>query len=207
MVHRVRATAWCVLLLLLVQGCAAEHAVLVRPSLRSGKHAVPLQPQGGLLLVQTVGERPGRLWYANGFHSWVLERDPSAMVLQALEEELKLMGIGVTEDPSQDVPRLEIELRWFGPYGHSPLTAAVIIALALYPIQSHQPIWRGKLQAGEQSAQQMVHAGDEAALMGAIISTALSDALAQLRWKPGFLEAVSAVLSSPEQFKEDNGAE
>jgi len=194
MIHVVRAPVWYLLVFILVQGCAAEHVVSVPSSQRPGGYGVLYLPQNGVLYVQAVGESYGTLWYTSGFHSWILEQEPTEIVLKAVEEELKLMGIDVTADPSQANPRLEIELRWFGPYGHSPLTAAVIIAFALYPAQSNNPVWRGKVQAGEYLNPAMVDVGEDAAIIGRIISKVLSDALMQLSWKPDFLDAISLVL-------------
>jgi hypothetical protein len=196
MIHISRATGWYLLAFLFVQGCAAEHVISVRPSPMEGNRVLLLPPQKGMLLVQAVGERQGTLWYKTAFRSWVLERDPAAIVLQAVEEELKLMGISVTADPSQAGPRLEIELRWFGPYGHSPLTAAVIVAFALYSADSGRPVWRGRVQAGEALYRERVGTEDEDAVIGKVISKVLSDALMQLRWKPDFLEAISHVLQT-----------
>jgi hypothetical protein len=196
MIHVVRAYVRCLLVFILVQGCAAEHVVSVRSSPTPGKQGVFHLSQNGMLYIQAVSESYGTLWYTSGFHSWILEQEPTEMVLKAVEEELKLMGICVTAEPFQAIPRLEIELRWFGPYGHSPLTAAIIIAFALYPAQSNNPVWRGKVQAGEYLNPAMVDVGEDAAFIGRIISKVLSDALMQLRWKPDFLDAISHVLQT-----------
>ena len=195
------------LFFLLTQGCVTEHTVHVAPAPIPPERAMLSHAQDAILLIRARGENQGRLWYQGRFDAWVLEEEPMVMVMKAIEAELKSMGYAVTREGPKTPPRLEIELRWFGPYGHSPLTAAVIMAFALYPAESNEPVWRGKVQAGEYVNQEMVDPENEAAVIGEIISKALYDALTQLKWKPDFLQAISVVLTRSVQSNQNKGAE
>ncbi|MFH1122114.1 MAG: hypothetical protein V1758_00475 [Pseudomonadota bacterium] len=131
-----------------------------------------------------------KTWYRLGPYQWLLEKEPALLVREALKEELGFMGISVIDDLSESHGRLGFEIRWFGPYGHDYTTAAVIISLALYSGHAAEPLWRGRIQAGAQAQEDPVTPAEKNRLVDQVLSQALTEAVMQLRWKPGFAGAM-----------------
>jgi len=149
-------------------------------------------PQRGLTLY--LGPITGydhTLWYKLGEEAWYLEKTPSLIVQEALAEELRCMGITPCERPSEGQGRLEVEIRWFAPYGYNCFSAAVILSLSLYPRDMTRPVWRGKLEGGAFSRPVIWTGNQKREAMGKVLSRALAKTVRQLPWKAGFLRAVS----------------
>ena len=53
------------------------------------------------LFVAPVSGPSDQLWYRIGGYTWFLEKSPTTLVEEALVDELELMGIRVTNDPSE----------------------------------------------------------------------------------------------------------
>lgn len=170
--------------------CATKPTLSISHTPRKG--GLLTESQGkppAILLLQVRGSRD-RVWYRVGEHAWALEKEPVDIVREALEAELAGMGLRVTDDPGLASGRIEAEIRWFAPYGHSYLTAAVILSLALYGNGSATPIWRGRLQGGEYTRPPVFSLGGCNPIIEEMANKALSKAVEQLRWKAGLADAI-----------------
>jgi hypothetical protein len=145
-----------------------------------------------LYLAPVQGDE-SRLWYRSGNAVWTLGEPPTLIVHKALAQELGRMGVMLTDRPGHGRGRLETDIRWFGPFGNSCSTAAVILSLALYPKDAAEPIWRGRMEGG---ARFQASAGIMARL-GAPAEKAASDALGkairQLEWNVDFRRALTSL--------------
>ena len=177
--------------LILLVGCASTY--ILSPHYKPRESPRILLPSGQklTLLLPSVAGNQDKLWYRIGEYSWFLEKEPTLIVHEALVEEIKQMGISVTCNPSLAQGRLEAQIRWFGPYGHNYLTAAIIVSLRLYPPDAVKPLWCGKLQAGAQTHVTTLTVGGKTPFVEEVVSEALTKAITQLRWKPGFAHAIT----------------
>lgn len=190
-------------LLLCLWGCATTDVVSISYEPR-GKPSftIPADRSLNLCLGPIRGLDSG-LWYRIGKHSWVLEKPREIIVYDALAEELRRMHITVSKNPLQAKSRqgrIEVEIRWFGPYGCYPLSAAVILSLSLYPKDAHEPAWRGKFQAGTFYRAAFLTAYLKKVLMQKAASEALYKAVRQLSWNWDFIRAMEA-LATDNDFK------
>jgi len=180
-------------LLLCLWGCATTNVVSIRYEPR-GKPSFTIPTDRSLnLCLGPIRSLDSGLWYRIGEHSWVLEKPRKLIVYDALAEELRRMQITVSKNPLQEKSkqgRIEVEIRWFGPYGCYPLSAAVILSLSLYPKDAHEPTWRGKFQAGAFYRAAFLTAYLKKVLMQKAASEALYKAVRQLSWNWDFIRAI-----------------
>lgn len=188
---------WLLLWLLLIAGCATTRTIALHYKPVEG----PCGPSGSYrnlsVFVEPVKGGDSRSWYRVGEYEWVLERPPKLIVYSALCKELDRMGITVAESRTEAQGRMEVEIRWFGPYGYNPSAAAVILAVSLYQKDSKDPLWRGRLQAGvfpRTSALTLAGKDEE---IEETASDALREAVSRLSWESGFVRAVRALSRSP----------
>ncbi|MBW2030320.1 MAG: hypothetical protein JRJ31_14755 [Deltaproteobacteria bacterium] len=129
-------------------------------------------------------------WYRTNLHSWSLDKRPSLLVREALEGELPAMGIDV-KDTDEDVKgRLKVSVRWFGPYGNSPVSAAVILAVSLYGPGHVSPTWHGKVEGGVLPKVVPIGKRNINKEINRAMNEALSKAVARLRWNAEFCQAI-----------------
>jgi hypothetical protein len=183
-------------LLLCLWGCATSNVVSIRYE-PHGKPSftIPSDKSVNLCLGPIRGLDSG-LWYRIGDHSWALEKPRELIVYDALAEELRRMQIKVSKNllhGKSQQGRIEVEIRWFEPYGCYPLSAAVILSLSLYPKDSHEPTWRGKFQAGAFYRASILTAYLKKVLMQKAASEALYKAVRQLSWNWNFIRAIEAL--------------
>lgn len=148
--------------------------------------------KGVTLYVAPVAGSEDRLWYEAGSRRWFLERSPALLVREALVQSLEAMGISTTQSPACADARLDARIRWFAPYGHSPFTAAVIVSVSLAGGEGDQVLWRGRIRAGRANGASKtsgVYGGR--AKIEKTVSEVLTEAVNQLRWKPGFIRLKS----------------
>lgn len=170
--------------------CATKPPISITHTPRQGGFLPEFRDKApAVLLVRVRGNRD-RVWYRVGEHTWSLEKEPVDIVREALEAELRAIGVHVTDDPGRASGLLDTEIRWFAPYGHSYLTAAVILSLALYPNGSANPIWRGRLQGGEYTRPPVFRWGGCNPLIEEMANRALGKAVEQLRWKAELAQAI-----------------
>jgi hypothetical protein len=177
-------------LMILGFGCATEHVISAKYKPNKDRTSFDFEKNGLTLFLLPAPETVGTLWYRAEGHSWYLSDDPKAIVHEALVQELETMGIRNTEDPREAQGRLEFQIRWFGPYGHSPFSAAVILSMALYSVDDRVPLWRGKIEAGESVPQPAWFVGGNTHPIEQVLLRVLSNAMRQLRWKPGFQQGL-----------------
>jgi len=183
-------------LLICLWGCSTSDVVSVRYEPR-GKPSYTIPADRNLnLSLGPIRGLDSRLWYRIGDHSWILEKPPQLTVYDALAEELRRMRITVSKNPLQGKSRqgrIEVDIRWFGPYGCYPLSAAVILSLSLYPKDAHEPSWRGKFQAGTFCRAAFLTAYLKKVLMQKAATEALYKAVRQLSWNWDFIRALEAL--------------
>lgn len=144
------------------------------------------------LFLETRGNG-SRQWYRMGDCSWVLGCSPSTVVNEAVSTELRRMGITLTGDENKADGRLEVKIRWFGPYGYNPSSAAVILSVSLYKSGSPEPLWHDKLEAGVFSRESAKTLRERGELMEKSASDALARVIRQLSWRPGFVRSISSI--------------
>jgi hypothetical protein len=165
---------------------------------------VPKNKQCGLCLVSLPQQaQEDRLWYRADGYAWFLEKEPTALVGEALKTELQRLGFFVLTDPKACPERLEFQVRWFAPYGHNSATASLIIALALYSRNRLEPVWRGRLRAGSASNEIASSMQGQTLLIQKVVEEALAKAMQQLHWQPGLSQSLhkfseNIISSSPQ---------
>ena len=184
--------AWiAVAALVLLAGCGLKH-VEIDPAVRNTADTPAAVPElEGLSLYLAPPDGPKeRLWYENEGRRWTLERPPDVLVREALVKGLEGMGLTVSDREDSETLRLEVRIRWFAPYGHTPYAAVVILSLSLHPGEGEQALWWGRLRAGRVEPPRWLFFGSQRKLE-TIVSEVLTEAIDQLRWKPGFRAVVS----------------
>jgi len=159
--------------------------------------AVPSDRKLILFLGPIKGD-DSKLWYRMGEYAWFLERSPTLIVYDALARELGRMGIMVTKNPLEGQGTLEVEVRWFAPYGYNPSAAAVILCLSLYAKGATEPLWRDKIEAGEFPHTSAWTIRGKISSVEKTLSEALSNTVRQLGWRAGFQKAVAYLLGNPD---------
>ena len=194
--HRNWGILFALILLLCLWACAASNTVSVHYE-PHGKPSFAIPPDRKLnLCLGPIRVLDSGLWYRIGDHSWGLEKPRTLIVHNALAEELRRMHITISKNPFEgqnQQGRIEVEIRWFGPYGCYPLSAAVILSLSLYPKDASEPSWRGKFQAGAFYRAAFLTAYAKKVLMQKAGSEALSKAVRQLSWNWDFVRAIEAL--------------
>jgi hypothetical protein len=194
--HKCMLILFFLVLLQCLWGCATSNVVSVRYEAR-GKPSFTIPPDKSLnLCLGPIRGLDSGLWYRIGDHSWVLDKPRELIIYDALAEELRRMQITVSENPLHGKGRqgrIEVEIRWFAPYGCYPLSAAVILSLALYPKDAQEPSWRGKFQAGTFYRAAVLTAYLKKVLMQEAASEALYNAVRQLSWNWDFIRAIEAL--------------
>lgn len=185
-----------VVVLFYIYGCTTSNVVSIRYE-PHGKPSFAIPPNRKLnLCLGPIQVLDSGLWYRIGDHSWGLEKPRTLIVHDALAEELRRMHITISKNPFEgqnQQGRIEVEIRWFGPYGCYPLSAAVILSLSLYPKDASEPSWRGKFQAGAFYRAAFLTAYAKKVLMQKAGSEALSKAVRQLSWNWDFVRAIEAL--------------
>jgi len=184
------------LLLLFFYGCATSNIVSIRYE-PSGEPSFTLPPDKRLnLCLGPINGLDSGLWYRIGDDLWVLEKSRESIVYEALAEELRRMHINVCENAPHGngrQGRIEVEIRWFGPYGCYPLSAAVILSLALYPKDAAEPCWCGKFQGGTFYNTAFLTDYLKKVLMQKAASEALYKTVRQLSWNWDFVRALNSL--------------
>jgi hypothetical protein len=186
-----------------ITGCAKTFTASPR---YTAEENVPLLSEHDrqLTLFLTVKGQQERLWYELGDYKWRLDRSPVDLVRDGLTTELRALGIIVSNNPTtEDMDRLDVEIRWFGPYGHNYLSAAIIISMELYGKGSIAPLWRDKLQAGANIQGDAFSLNGNTGLMEKVVNDALDQCLRQLKWNAGFIRAIKSVSGVEEGISED----
>lgn len=194
--HKCLQILFFLLLLLFFYGCAISNVISIRYE-PSGEPSFSLPPDKRLnLCLGPITGLDSGLWYRIGADSWALEKSRESIVYEALAEELRRMRITVCENPSHGKDRqgrIEVEIRWFEPYGCYPLSAAVILSLALYPKDAAEPCWRGKFQAGTFYNAAFLTDYVKKVLMQKAASEALYKTVRQLSWNWDFVRALKSL--------------
>lgn len=133
------------------------------------------------------------LWFKLVNYSWQLGKSPSILVKDAFEREFPFWGIAISEDIKKADARMKIAIRWFGPYGNSPNSAAVILAVTLYKGNLPVPIWHGKVEGGVLPRPFPMGAYNIKETIEQAIQEALSEALSKLRWNGEFCQAIKTI--------------
>jgi hypothetical protein len=179
-----------------IAGCATINVFSVHYE-PEGPPAFAIPPDRKLtLFLGPVKGDDSRLWYRVGEYEWFLERSPNLIVYDALARELGRMGITVTKSPSEGQGSLEVEIRWFGPYGYNPSAAAVILCLSLYAKGATEPLWRDKIEAGGFPHTSAWTIRGKISSVEKTLSEALSNTVRQLGWRAGFQKAVAYLLGN-----------
>lgn len=133
------------------------------------------------------------LWYTMGRHKWVLDKAPTIIVHEAVTKELERIGISVTNDPDESQARLKVEIRWFAPWGHTKVSACMILSLALYTDEGAEPLWRDKIEAGAFAEEHTWQARGNGHYFEKVASEALSKTVRQIGWDSGFSLALREI--------------
>ncbi len=181
-----------VILLLLFSACTGSRWIVTTEP-PSPQWTSPVLSQTVTIFLPTPEGCRDRSWYGVKGRQWTLKEEPTTLVREALAVELEAMGAVVKDTCHGCSGRLHAEVRWFAPDGGYPLSAGLIVSLSLYRAEGKTPIWRGKIHGGCSLAGDPLLASDIPGLMGEAISEALKDAAKELRWRPGFLDALNAL--------------
>jgi hypothetical protein len=177
--------------------CApANHPITVKPYVAAEKTAI-FHSSGDpfVLFVPPVKGTRERLWYSVRDKQWFLNREPPALIREALVVELQSMKFVLTDELEGADARLDAEITWFSPDGGKPLSAGVIISLSLYEPGAAQPLWRGRLQGGCTLDSMPLLESAIPERMGHALSEAIEKAVRKLRWDPTFPEAIERMRS------------
>ena len=87
-------------------------------------------------------------WYETNHRVWILERTPREVVFGLLKGGLSILEIELCKDAALADARLNVDIRWFGPYGCSPNSAAIMLSMTLFDQNGEEVLWRGKAQGG-----------------------------------------------------------
>lgn len=179
--------AWLVLL----PGCFPGKMV-IDLEYRPERSSTPILSPGEILplCLETVKGSDSVEWYKTGKYTWWLDRGPTHIVREALERELPLMGIELKGTCEDVKGRLRVSVRWFGPYGNSPVSAAVILAITLFDVDKEGPIWHGKIEGGVLPAPMPVGKKKIERAISKAINQALLKVVSRLRWNGEFCQAV-----------------
>jgi hypothetical protein len=182
------------ILSLAMWGCTATSLLSIHYE-PDGPPSFTIPPEMELtIFLGPIKGNDSRLWYRMGEYEWFLERPPALTVYDAVAEELGRMGITVTKNLSEGQGNLAIEVRWFGPYGYNPSSAAVILSLSLYRKGALKPLWRDKFEGGAFPQTPAWTIWEKSSHAEETASDALGKAVKQLGWRAGFQTAVSSLL-------------
>ncbi len=152
----------------------------------------PLEQKVSLFLEPVKGN-DSLVWYRDGRETWLLNTLPSSLIYEAVSRELNRMGITVIKNSDTSLGRIEIENRWFGPYGNTQFSAALILSMSLYSRGSYSPCWRGRFEGGAFSREAVYTDLDRIFLMEKVASKALTDSVRQLGWDHDFIRLIQAL--------------
>ncbi|MBW1998116.1 MAG: hypothetical protein JRJ29_09160 [Deltaproteobacteria bacterium] len=180
-------TAW----LVLFPGCLPSKMV-INWQYRPETYPTPILPPGEILTlcIEAVGGVDGFEWIKTDKYSWRLDRRPAHIVREVLERDLPLMAIEVKGTCEDVRGRLRVSVRWFGPYGNSPVSAAVILAMTLFEANGDIPVWHGKIEGGVLPAPMPFGKRNIERAISKAINQALSKVMSRLRWNGEFCQAV-----------------
>jgi hypothetical protein len=194
--HKYLLILFFLVMLLFSWGCATSNVISIHYE-PHGKPSFTIPPDKSLnLQLGPIRGMDSGIWYRIANHSWTLEKPRELIVYDALAEELRRMHITVAENPlhgKSQQGRIEVEIRWFEPYGCYPLSAAVILSLSLYQKNAQEPSWRGKFQAGTFYRAAFLTDYLKKVLMQKAASEALYKTVRQLSWNWDFIRAIDAL--------------
>jgi len=178
------------LLFCILSGCSSSRALSVKyKPLGRPSFVFPLEQKVVLSLGPVKGD-DSQVWYRSKRHTWLLDTVPSTLIYSAISSELKRMGITIKNNTDRALGRIEIENRWFGPYGNTPFSAAVILSLAFYPRGASSPSWRCRLEGGAFGRESVLTDEDRDIVMERVASEALTNAVRKLGWDQGFIRVI-----------------
>lgn len=175
-------------ILVFVWGCGGTERLLIKYEPKEPP-LFQMPPNRTLVLSIHIKGNDSLCWYQIGDFSWVLMRSPTAIVQEAIETELKRMGIAITKDPNKADGHMKVEIRWFGPYGYIPSAGAVILSISLYKNGFSKLIWHDKLEAGVFSREPSITIWGSSREIEKNASKALTEAIRKLSWRPEFIRS------------------
>ena len=143
------------------------------------------------LFIEPFSDGDNLIWYQLDNRIWTLEKKPSLYIYEALEKELSRMGLKITKDASVYDLRLSVKLRWFGPYGHNPTSAAIVLAMELFDHRETGPIWQGKIQGGVTPSFTISDSVNTLDSIEKNLTKAFSKTISNLVWNPGFYNTIT----------------
>ena len=177
-------------LVFFLAGCASTSTLSVEyKPLGRPLFVLPPEKKVSLTLAPVRGV-DSDLWYRIKGHTWLLNTRPAVLIYGAISSELERMGITIKNNTDRALGRIEIENRWFGPYGNTPFSAAVILSLAFYPRGASSPSWRGRLEGGAFGRESVRTDEDRDIVMERVASEALTNAVRKLGWDRGFIRVI-----------------
>ena len=182
------------ILFFILSGCSPSNVIL-RTKYRPGKIIDPILPfpERITLFLEPVTGMDESLWYTIRDYSWTLEKSPSILVRDAFEMELPFWGIELSNNSKKAKGRLKVSIRWFGPYGNTPIAAAVILSVTLYRGDEDEQLWHGKVEGGVKPRPFPAGTDNINTAIEGVIYEALSKAMAKLRWNGEFYQAIGLI--------------
>lgn len=175
----------------ILTGCSSTNSIL-NSKYRPEKNIDPIlhSSQKITLSLDPVTGMDDYQWYKLGSFSWTLAKKPTVLVRDMLEREFPFWGLELSDDLKRAKGILEVSVRWFGPYGNSPVSAAVILGVTLFANNKAEPVWHGKIEGGVLPQPLPVGADNVRISIEEAIEEALSEAVYNLRWNGEFCQAI-----------------
>lgn len=186
--------------LVVLWGCAPSIILLhITPQpLKNVRPLISSDNKITLFLEPVIGGNDPQ-WYELGKYSWSLEKKPSILIRETLYKEFPPMGIFLSESPQNTDGSLRILVRWFGPYGSSPISAGVILAVELRKKDQEGVLWRGKFEGGVVPKALTPVTINNKELIEEAIAEALTEAITRLVQDAEFYQAISLLAASKER--------
>ncbi len=182
-----------VLFLLFFVSCTRVHNVSVVCS-HEQKPLFEIPGNSELPIFLHVYGGSNREWYRLYKNVWLLNEPADDLVYKAMAGELEQMGITVVKSLDKSEGRLDVEIRWFAPYGYTGISATVILSLTLYKGMDVIPLWKDKIDHGEYLETAGMNAEEKNAAMGETVSKALRSAVSKLSFEAGFTSSLMEII-------------
>ena len=184
-------------LVFIIYGCTSANITLdvKHGAGKENRTALPYQKTLTVFFEPVTGMDES-VWFKKGKFSSKLGKSPSVYVKDAFKKELPFWGINITEDLKKADGIIKVDIRWFGPYGNSPNSAAVILAVSLFEKNTKKTLWHGKVEGGV--LPEPLPAGQKKIRITIedTIDEALSEAMTNLRWSGEFNQAIAILEDS-----------